>query len=43
MFGWFDRKHLGWLARFMRKVPIFPVPDRGDFLRNRSTSGTCAT
>ena len=26
MFGWFDRKHLGWLSRFMSKVPIFPIP-----------------
>lgn len=26
MFGWFDRKHLGWLSRFMRKTPIFPIP-----------------
>ena len=33
MFGWFDRKHLGWLARFMRKVPVFPVPDPGRYLR----------
>lgn len=33
MFGWFDRKHLGWLARFMRKVPVFPVPDRGEYIR----------
>lgn len=24
MFGWFDRKHIGWLARFMRKVPGVP-------------------
>ena len=39
MFGWFDRKHLGWLARFMRKVPIFPVPDRGDFLRQPLYAG----
>lgn len=23
MFGWFDRKHLGWLSRFMKKVPVF--------------------
>ena len=29
MFGWFDRKHLGWLAQFMRRVPIFPVPGLG--------------
>ncbi|MFZ4768493.1 MAG: NAD-dependent epimerase/dehydratase family protein, partial [Roseimicrobium sp.] len=26
MFGWFDRKHLGWLARFMMRSPVFPVP-----------------
>lgn len=33
MFGWFDRKHLGWLARFMLKVPIFPIPGLGNFMR----------
>jgi nucleoside-diphosphate-sugar epimerase len=33
MFGWFDRKHLGWLARFMRRVPIFPIPGNGKFMR----------
>jgi nucleoside-diphosphate-sugar epimerase len=33
MFGWFDRKHLGWLARFMQKAPIFPVPGTGQYLR----------
>src|SRR6185369_12351664 len=33
MFGWFDRKHLGWLARFMQKVPIFPIPGSGRYLR----------
>ncbi|MFN7677918.1 MAG: NAD-dependent epimerase/dehydratase family protein [Cyanobacteriota bacterium] len=33
MFGWFDRKHLGWLARFMRHSPLFPIPGRGRFLR----------
>jgi len=33
MFGWFDRKHLGWLSRFMKKVPVFPVPGDGRFLR----------
>jgi nucleoside-diphosphate-sugar epimerase len=33
MFGWFDRKHLGWLARFMRRVPVFPVPGDGQYLR----------
>ncbi len=33
MFGWFDRKHLGWLSRFMQKVPVFPVPGHGRYLR----------
>lgn len=33
MFGWFDRKHLGWLARFMRKVPVFPIPGHGRYMR----------
>src|SRR5471032_2762873 len=33
MFGWFDRKHLGWLSRFMKRVPIFPVPGTGRYLR----------
>ena len=33
MFGWFDRKHLGWLARFMRRMPLFPVPGSGRFIR----------
>ncbi len=33
MFGWFDRKHVGWLARFMERVPVFPVPGSGRFLR----------
>jgi nucleoside-diphosphate-sugar epimerase len=33
MFGWFDRKHLGWLSRFMQKVPVFPVPGDGRFMR----------
>jgi nucleoside-diphosphate-sugar epimerase len=33
MFGWFDRKHLGWLSRFMKKVPVFPVPGDGRFMR----------
>jgi nucleoside-diphosphate-sugar epimerase len=33
MFGWFDRKHMGWLARFMKKAPIFPVPGSGRYLR----------
>ena len=33
MFGWFDRKHLGWLSRFMKRIPIFPIPGRGRFMR----------
>lgn len=33
MFGWFDRKHLGWLSRFMRKTPLFPIPGNGRFMR----------
>jgi nucleoside-diphosphate-sugar epimerase len=33
MFGWFDRKHLGWLSRFMRTVPVFPIPGDGRYMR----------
>ena len=33
MFGWFDRKHLGWLARFMQRQPVFPIPGSGRYLR----------
>jgi nucleoside-diphosphate-sugar epimerase len=33
MFGWFDRKHLGWLSRFMKKVPVFPIPGNGRYMR----------
>lgn len=33
MFGWFDPKHLGWLARFMEKVPVFPIPGHGRYMR----------
>jgi nucleoside-diphosphate-sugar epimerase len=39
MFGWFDRKHLGWLSRFMRRFPVFPVPGRGDYLRQPLYAG----
>ncbi len=39
MFGWFDRKHLGWLARFMQRIPIFPVPGSGKFLRQPLFAG----
>lgn len=33
MFGWFDRKHLGWLSRFMKNVPVFPIPGHGRYMR----------
>ena len=33
MFGWFDRKHLGWLSRLMQKIPVFPVPGNGRYMR----------
>ncbi len=33
MFGWFDRKHFGWLSRFMKKTPIFPIPGDGGYIR----------
>ena len=33
MFGWFDRKHVGWLARFMQRMPVFPIPGSGRYLR----------
>lgn len=39
MFGWFDRKHVGWLARFIQKVPLFPVPGNGRYLRQPLFAG----
>ncbi|MFT4518378.1 MAG: nucleoside-diphosphate-sugar epimerase [Halioglobus sp.] len=33
MFGWFDRKHLGWLSQFMSLSPIFPIPGHGNYIR----------
>jgi nucleoside-diphosphate-sugar epimerase len=39
MFGWFDRKHLGWLSRFMRKVPVFPIPGSGNYMRQPLYAG----
>jgi len=33
MFGWFDRKHLGWLSRLMQKISVFPIPGNGRFMR----------
>jgi nucleoside-diphosphate-sugar epimerase len=39
MFGWFDRKHVGWLARFMQKVPVFPIPGDGNYIRQPLYAG----
>jgi nucleoside-diphosphate-sugar epimerase len=39
MFGWFDRKHLGWLSRFMQEVPIFPIPGHGRYMRQPLYAG----
>ena len=33
MFGWFDPKHLGWLSRFMERIPVFPIPGHGRYMR----------
>lgn len=33
MFGWFDPKHLGWLARLMERIPVFPIPGHGRYMR----------
>jgi nucleoside-diphosphate-sugar epimerase len=33
MFGRGDFKNLGWLARFMTKTPLFPIPSGGRFSR----------
>jgi nucleoside-diphosphate-sugar epimerase len=42
MFGWFDRKHLGWLSRFMARAPVFPVPGDGKFRRQPLYGGDFA-
>src|SRR5579863_6402811 len=39
MFGWFDRKHLGWLARFMARHSLFPIPGQGRYLRQPLYAG----
>ena len=39
MFGLFDRKHLGWLSRFMHKTPIFPIPGNGRYIRQPLYAG----
>lgn len=33
MYGCWDAKHLGWLTRFMERIPIIPVPGWGKYLR----------
>jgi nucleoside-diphosphate-sugar epimerase len=33
MYGWFDPKHFGWLARFMERMPVFPIPGHGRYMR----------
>jgi nucleoside-diphosphate-sugar epimerase len=33
MFGCFDAKHLGYITRFMEKMPIVPVPGSGKYIR----------
>ncbi len=33
MFGALDRKLLGWLARFLKVSPIFPIPGNGRYVR----------
>lgn len=42
MFGWFDRKHVGWLRWFMRRAPVFPVPGDGRYLRQPLFAGDFA-
>jgi nucleoside-diphosphate-sugar epimerase len=42
MFGWFDRKHLGWLRRFMSRAPVFPIPGDGRYLRQPLYAGDFA-
>lgn len=39
MYGWFDRKHLGWLSRFMQSSPVFPIPGRGRYIRQPLYAG----
>jgi uncharacterized protein YbjT (DUF2867 family) len=42
MFGWFDRKHLGWLRGFMDRSPVFPIPGDGRFRRQPLYAGDFA-
>ncbi len=39
MFGWFDRKHLGWLRRFLERAPVFPIPGDGKYMRQPLFAG----
>jgi nucleoside-diphosphate-sugar epimerase len=39
MFGWFDRKHIAWLVRFMQRVPIFAIPGHGRYVRQPLYAG----
>lgn len=39
MFGWFDRKHFGWLSQFMGSTPIFPIPGDGRYIRQPLYAG----
>tara|TARA_B110000503_G_scaffold19879_1_gene29679 strand:+ start:7986 stop:8942 length:957 start_codon:yes stop_codon:yes gene_type:complete len=39
MFGWFDRKHLGWLSQFMSASPVFPIPGDGNYIRQPLYAG----
>jgi nucleoside-diphosphate-sugar epimerase len=39
MFGWFDRKHVAWLARFMKRTPVFPIPGDGNYVRQPLYAG----
>lgn len=39
MFGWFDRKHIGWLSHFIRRTPVFPIPGDGKYIRQPLYAG----
>ncbi len=39
MFGWFDRKHLGWLSRLMKRISVFPIPGHGRYMRQPLFAG----
>ena len=39
LFGWYDRKHLGWLSRFMQRSPFFPIPNFGRYIRQPLYAG----